>query len=277
MAQKSTTLDWQGHRGCRGLLPENSTPAFLHALDYQAITTLEMDVILSKDGKIVVSHEAWMNHEIASKPSGEAVTEQESTSINLYKMTYAEIEKFDCGRRGHPRFSQQKAMPIAKPTLAAVVDAVQLYCKEKQRPFPQFNIEIKTEGKAGDNIYHPEPAIFAKAVLAEIERLSIREKTCIQSFDVRILQQIKQLDKNITIALLVENLKGLTANLRLLGFKPDIYSCYFKLLTKRSVKKCHNQGIRVIPWTVNSRADMQKLIEMGVDGIITDYPNLIEQ
>jgi glycerophosphoryl diester phosphodiesterase len=273
-AQEKTNFDWQGHRGCRGLLPENSIPAFLHALDYQKVTTLELDVIMSADNKIVVSHEAWMNHEIATKPNGEAVTEAEEKGFNLYKMPYAEIEKFDCGKRGHVRFKEQKLMPVVKPTLEAVVLAVNDFCKKNNRPLPNYNIELKTEGEKGDNVFHPTPEVFAKAALAEIKKLGIYEKTNIQSFDVRILQKVKAMDSKIKLALLVENQKGLTWNLRKLGFVPDIYSCYFKLLTKKTVQKCHKKGMKVIPWTVNTTEDMKALIELGVDGIITDYPNL---
>lgn len=274
-AQTPALFDWQGHRGCRGLLPENSIPAFLHALDFSKITTLELDVVVSADGKIVVSHEAWMNHEIATQPNGEAVTKEQEKSFNLYKMPYEEISRFDCGKRGHVRFPQQKAMPVAKPTLEMMVTAIKDFCKKQNRSLPRFNIELKTEGLAGDNLYHPVPAEFAKIALKEIKQLDVYTQTCIQSFDVRILNEIRKIDKSITIALLVENQKGLTWNLKQLDFKPDIYSCYFQLLTKRTVNKCHKKGIKVIPWTVNTTQDMKSLIEMGVDGIITDYPNLI--
>ena len=278
MTMKSQTpdnFDWQGHRGCRGLLPENSIAAFLHALDFQGITTLEMDVVMSADAKIVVSHEAWMNHEIASKPNGEAISDKEEKLYNLFSLSYAEIATFDCGKRGHPRFVRQVAQVATKPTLEAVVTAVRNYCQEHQKPMPRFNIEIKTEGEKGDGVFHPIPSIFAKAVLDEIMRLDIHHLTCVQSFDIRILQNIHQLDEKITIALLVENIKGLTWNLKKLGFTPDIYSCYFKLLTKKMINKCHKKGIKVIPWTVNTNHEMQALILMGVDGIITDYPDLI--
>jgi glycerophosphoryl diester phosphodiesterase len=165
-------------------------------------------------------------------------------------------------------------MPVSKPTLEAVVLAVRQYCDAQQKPMPRFNIEIKTEGANGDGVFHPIPSIFSAAVLKEINRLEIHNLTCVQSFDPRILQTIKQLDSKITMALLVENLKGLSWNLKNLGFVPDIYSCYYKLLTKRTVQKCHKKGMKVIPWTVNTEHEMRKLIEIGVDGIITDYPDL---
>jgi glycerophosphoryl diester phosphodiesterase len=274
-AQTSAHFDWQGHRGCRGLLPENSIPAFLHALDFAKITTLELDVVASADGKVVISHEAWMNHEIATKPNGEAVTAAEEKHFNLYKMTYDEIRQFDCGKRGHVRFPEQRALPTVKPTLEMLVGAVSEYCQKHHKTTPFYNIEIKTEGATGDYQYHPEPATFVKIVLDEIKRLNIEKYANIQSFDTRILNEVKKQNANIKIALLVENQKGLSWNLKQLNFKPDIYSCYFLLLTKKVVNKCHKKEIKVIPWTVNTTKDMKNLIDMGVDGIITDYPNLI--
>jgi glycerophosphoryl diester phosphodiesterase len=236
-----------------------------------------MDVVLSADAKIVVSHEAWMNHEIASKPNGEAISDKEEKLYNLFSLSYAEIAAFDCGKRGHPRFNRQVAQAVTKPTLEAVVTAVRDYCKEKQKPMPRFNIEIKTEGAKGDGVFHPIPSVFAKAVLDEITRLNIHNLTCVQSFDVRILQIVKELDEKITMALLVENKKGIAWNLKNLGFTPDIYSCYYLLLTKMGIRKCHKKGMKVIPWTVNTNHEMQALIAMGVDGIITDYPDLIKE
>ncbi|MEZ4956277.1 MAG: glycerophosphodiester phosphodiesterase family protein [Saprospiraceae bacterium] len=142
---------------------------------------------------------------------------------------------------------------------------------------PRFNIEIKSMPE-GDNIYHPTPPVFANIVLAEIKKLGIFEKSCVQSFDVvRPLEEMHKIAPELTLALLVENEDTFQENLNRLSFKPNIYSCYFKLLKKKHIKELHEQGIRVIPWTVNKKKDMKKLRRKGVDGIITDYPNLIAE
>ncbi len=270
------TFDWQGHRGCRGLLPENTIPAFLHALALPKVTTLEMDVCVSKDGKIFVSHEPWMNHEIATKPDGTPVSEAESMGINLYKMEYADIRAYDCGMKIHPRFLTQQKMKAYKPLLSEVVEAVRAYCKDNHHPFPQFNIELKSDER-GDDLYQPKPAAFAKMVLDEIKKLKIYDHTCLQSFDVRCLDEVYKLDKEITTSYLVENTDGLEKNLQRISYQANIYSPDFKLLNKEVIATCHQKGIKVIPWTVNTLEDMKAMIEIGVDGIITDYPNLIEK
>jgi glycerophosphoryl diester phosphodiesterase len=212
-----------------------------------------------------------MNHEICSKPDGSAVEKKEEKQFNLYKMNSTEIKSFDCGKRGHPRFPGQNPMAATKPLLSEVVEALQ----KSAHAFPFLNIEIKTEGKRGDNLYHPEPMAFVNIVLQEIDRLKITDKVSLQSFDVRILQEIKSLRVGMPVSFLVENMRGLSWNLKKLGFVPDTYSCHYKLLSKRTVEKCHKLNMKMIPWTVNNVKDMEKLIKMGVDGIITDYPNLI--
>ncbi len=271
---QNPAFDWQGHRGARGLLPENSIPAFLKALEYGEITTLELDVAVSKDNILVVSHEPWMSQHICSKPDGTPVAEIEAMGIKIMELTYDEIKQYDCGSRGNSRFPEQVAMKTHKPSLADVVDEVKKYCIMRRLALPRFNIEIKSAPE-GDGIFTPPVEEFARLVVEEVNRLKIKEKTCIQSFDVRALQSVKKLDPSITLALLVENEDSPEANLARLGFMPDIYSPYFKLLKKKNIKALHKQGIRVIPWTVNTVKDMKKLIRKGVDGIITDYPNLI--
>ena len=273
--QKST-FDWQGHRGARGLAPENTIPAFLKALEFKDITTLELDVAVSKDKILIVSHEPWMSEAICSKPDGSPVAKAEAMGLKIMDLTYDEIKQYDCGSRGNPRFPQQAAMKTYKPSLSEVVLEVREECFIRKVEMPRFNIEIKTMPE-GDGVFTPPVEEFAKMVIDEVNRLKIRDNVCIQSFDIRALQAVKKLDPGITLALLIENIDSPEKNIGRLGFKPDIYSPYFKLLKKKRIKELHEQGIRVIPWTVNTTKAMKKLIRKGVDGIITDYPNLISE
>ena len=272
MAQ-NTNFDWQGHRGARGLLPENTIPAFIKALDL-GVKTLELDLAVSADNQLIISHEPYLNHDICKKADGTNVTKAEAENLKILKMTAAELQKCDCGSRGNPRFKEQQSMFAYKPTFTEMVEAVKVYCAEKKRPLPYFNIEIKSQPDY-DNVFTPPVSVFSKLVVDEVKRLNIKEVCNIQSFDPRVLEEVKKLDSTIVLAFLVENRKGLTYNLGLLSFKPDIYSAYFKLISKGVVKKCHKQGIKVIPWTVNEVADMQKMLALKVDGIITDYPNRV--
>lgn len=267
-------FDWQGHRGCRGLLPENTIPAFLKALEFPQVMTLEMDLAVSKNGELIVSHEPWMNEATCSKPDGQPVTKDEAMSLKIMGMTYEEIKRYDCGSRGNARFPQQVPMAVHKPSLEDVVTVVRQTCEANKRPMPRFNIEIKSHPD-GDGIFTPKVEDFVKLVMAEITRLKIADLSCIQSFDVRALQVLKKISPDQVMALLVENKDGFEKNLQLLGFQPNIYSVDYHLLRKRDVKALHKLGLKVIPWTVNDLKSMKKLRRWNVDGIITDYPNLI--
>lgn len=266
-------FDWQGHRGCRGLLPENSIPAFLKALEL-GVTTLELDLAVSRDSQLIVSHEPWLNDDICIKADGSAVGKGEGEKLLIWQMTAEEVQKCDCGSRGNPRFKEQKAMRTVKPTLRQVVEAVRKQADFQRKPMPLFNIEIKSQPDF-DNKRTPSVSAFAKLVFDEIKALKIADRSCIQSFDPRSLEAIHQLNPKQTTALLVENANGLNKNLRRLTFKPTIYSPYFLLINKATVDSSHAEHIKIIPWTVNDTAAMRQLINIGVDGIITDYPDRV--
>ena len=273
---KKKMFDWQGHRGARGLVPENTIPAFLKALTYDKIQTLEMDVVISQDNQVVVSHEHWFNPEICSHPNDKPFTEAERDQYLIYKMTYEQIKIMDCGKRVHPRFPEQIPMACSKPTLEEVVKTVEKsYLLNKKRQKINYNIEIKSDPK-GDGFYHPIINEFVQLVYNQVIALNIKDQTTLQSFDVRALESVHKLDKFQQIALLVENKESVEANLSKLTFTPNIYSPYFKLITKKDVDYCHKKGIKVIPWTVNEVADMDAVMALSVDGMITDYPNRIK-
>ena len=272
-----SSFDTQGHRGCRGLMPENTIPAMLYALDL-GVQTLEMDAVISKDGQVLLSHEPFFNHEISTTPIGKRVTQEEEKSLNMYQMNYAEIAQFDVGLAAHPRFPQQKRMRVSKPLLAEVIDSVKAYCTSKNRALPYFNIETKSD-PAGDAIYHPLPAEFVDRLVQVIQNKQISNQVIIQSFDPRTLQYLHEKYPDIRTALLIEDndSRSLAVQLQQLGFIPSIYSPAFNWVTPLLVKQCKEMGMLLIPWTVNDLPTLQHLKNMGVNGIISDYPNLFAQ
>lgn len=269
--QKKADFDLQGHRGCRGLMPENTIPAFLRAIDL-GVTTLELDLAVSKDGKLIVSHEPYMSSEICLDTLGNEIPDSAQLSHNIYQMTVDQIRLYDCGSKIHPRFPEQEKMPVTKPLLSEVISAVKDYELGKGKKPLRWNIEIKSSEES-DNLYHPTPAVFSDIVFSELDGELIWDFVTIQSFDFRVLAYFHQKYPQVTLAALVENDLGLDRNLENLGFKPDIYSCDFTLLSRQSVDSLHHEGIKVIPWTVNEVADMKQLKDWGVDGLITDYPD----
>ncbi len=267
-------FDKQGHRGCRGLMPENTWPAMRTALDL-GVTTLEMDAVITSDGQVILSHEPFFNHEITTKPDGSAVTEEEERSLNIYSMTYEEVSRYDVGLKPHPRFPRQQKMPAVKPRLSDLLDSVSLYMQHSKRPLPYFNIETKSQ-PATDNIYHPAPAAFIEALMAVIRDKGIEDRVIIQSFDFRTLQYLHNKYPAIRTAMLIEenDKRSLDEQLSALGFVPSIYSPAYSLVNAVLVKECHSRNMSVIPWTVNTKEKIRLLRQAGVDGIITDYPDL---
>lgn len=267
-------FDKQGHRGCRGLIPENTIPAMLRAID-EGVTTLEMDVVVSKDKMVLLSHEPWMNAEITTKPDGLPVKESESMGLNIYQMNYAEVKTFDVGMKPHPRFPLQQKMKLHKPLLSELIVAVESYTNARKTPPQQYNIEIKSQ-PLSDNMYHPLPPEFVDLVIPIVIENKIEKRTIIQSFDIRPLQYLHKKWPDIRTALLIEEKDtiGFDKQIERIGFVPSIYSPHYSLVTSALVSQCRDRGIRIIPWTVNKFEDMKKLKALGVDGIISDFPNL---
>ena len=263
-------IDIQGHRGARGLYPENTIAGFIHAIKL-GVNTLELDVVVSKDLKVIVSHEPYMNHEICKSPESADILKKNETNHNLFELTYEEIKAYDCGSKYYPRFKKQKKISCHKPSLKDMVGEV-----EKLSSNHSYNIEIKRRPE-WDHIYHPEYRKFADLLITELEDLGITERTTVQCFDVATLQYLHSKYPHVKLVYLIANRNSFAENIENLGFTPFIYSPHYKLVDKKLVKECLTANVKLIPWTVNKKKKMRKLIKLGVDGIITDYPNkLIE-
>jgi len=277
IAQMNITFDKQGHRGCRGLMPENTILAMLHALDL-GVTTLEMDVVFTKDSIAILSHEPFFNHEITTTPGGSFIEEKNEKNFNIFKMSFAETQQYDVGLKPHSRFPNQQKIAAQKPSLAAVFDSVKAHMKHGKRPFPFFNIETKTSPLT-DNVYHPAPDPFVELLMKVIKEKEMEPFVMIQSFDIRTLQYLHQHYPSIPTVLLIEDFDKRTLELQLkeLRFIPTVYSPHYSLVNEQLIQKCHQQNIKVIPWTVNEKDKITTLKQLGVDGIITDYPNLFNE
>jgi glycerophosphoryl diester phosphodiesterase len=271
------TFDKQGHRGCRGLMPENTIAAMIHALG-MGVTTIEMDVVITKDKQVILSHEPFFNHEITTKIDGSFIEEKDEKSYNIYKMTFAETQSFDVGMKPHPRFPQQQKIAAHKPSLANVFDAVKQDMMTRRRPFPFYNIETKTQ-PATDNIYHPAPAEFVELLMKVITEKQMEDFVIIQSFDFRTLQYLHQHYPAIKTAMLIEDYDKASFDdqIKKLGFNATIYSPHYSLVTPELINTCHTAAMQIIPWTVNDKKEIERLKGLGVDGIITDYPNLFTE
>lgn len=267
--------DIQGHRGCRGLRPENSIPAFLHAINL-GVHTLELDVVVSKDGHVIVSHEPWLSHVFCKDPEGNPIAEADEKSWNIYEMDYETLKKCDCGSLPNPRFPEQQLEPVFKPSLGDVIKAVNAHTADKDIAPIRYNIEVKYVAE-NDGIFHPSVQEFTQRVIDTIMEYGIEDLTTFQCFDLDCLRFAKEIAPNLTLALLVYNEDGMEKNMERLGFQTPIYSPYYQWLTAEDMTFARANDIKVVPWTVNEVEEMAQMMDMGVYGIITDYPDrLIE-
>lgn len=265
------TLDLQGHRGARGLFPENSLLGFEKTLGFSEVSTLELDLCVTADGALVISHDPWLNEHICTITD----SSKEGSAYSLYKMTYDSILKFDCGTKGHPDFPKQQLTFTSKPLLKDLIAMID----EKGLRWPNFNIEIKSHRK-GDNIYHPGPKKYADLVVVALNELNeaypeadLLNNVSIQSFDLRVLREVRKTALPVRLGLITDKTAAPAIEMDALGFPVDIYSPSYELVTPELISWCHFRQIAVIPWTINDVSEMQKLVDMGVDGIISDYPN----
>ena len=261
-----------GHRGCRGLRPENTLPAFLHALEWP-IDGLELDVVLSADGEVVVSHEPWLNAAICTAPDGTPLTPEAGRQFNLFQQPYATIRRCNCGQQ-HPNFPEQQALqPTHKPTLTEVFNAVAARCSELRRPVPAFSIELKST-PGYDGIYQPTPARFVDQVARIIAaaRPWLAADFLLMSFDHRVVQAARAVT-TYPVCLLIEDAQSIEQHIHQLGFLPDILGPDYQLLDDSLLRFCGEAKLPIVTWTVNEAAVMQRVAALGVHGITTDYPD----
>jgi glycerophosphoryl diester phosphodiesterase len=293
IAGSSTAFDLQGHRGARGLAPENTIEAFTHALGI-GVTTLEFDLGMTKDGVLVVHHDEWLNPDTTRDASGRFLSQRGPA---IHALTLEEVKRYDVGRLkpGTPyaaRFSTQRPVDGARiPALTEVFDLVRRVGAGHMR----FNIETKITPTSGTDV--PPPEAFAASVANAIRAAGLTGRAAVQSFDWRTLAVLRHIAPEIERVCLTSEQGGddtirrgksgpspWTAGLdiddhggsvpRLVAAADcAVWSPYFRDVTGETLAEAHALRLKVIPWTVNERADMERLIALGVDGIISDYPD----
>jgi glycerophosphoryl diester phosphodiesterase len=285
----AAAFDLQGHRGARGLAPENTLAAFRTALAL-GVSTLETDLAVTKDGVVVISHDPLLNPDLVREPDGQWIAAPGPT---IHSLTLAELKRYDIGRL-NPASKYAQQFPGQKPadgerfpTLAELFAAA--------GPDVRFNIEIKTDpARPADT---PDPATFARLAIDAIRAGKAAGRTTLQSFDWRALLEARRLAPDIPTSCLAIESGGMDTVGRASG-RPSpwlagldlaaqggslprlagqagcaIWSPFWRNVTAENVKEAHELGLKVIPWTVNNPAEMGRLIDLGVDGLITDYPD----
>ena len=268
-------FDKQAHRGGKGLMPENTIASAMNSVKND--WTIEMDIQMSKDKNIVVSHESYFSSDYCLTPAGDTMTKKDGYSRLIYNMPYDSVAKYDVGVKPYPAFPRQAKMHAIKPLLSVLIDSVEAYAKQLHH-INHYNIEIKSNPNNDGKTYSTLDEYIDSAMKIIIDK-SIAPRTMIQSFDVRALRIIHEKYPTVKTSFLVAVANKNTADgyINELGFKPDIFSPEFALVTRDLVKAFHKKNILVIAWTPDTLEEIQHLKDMGVDGIITDYPDLYSQ
>lgn len=243
-----------GHRGARALRPENTIAAFEYAIA-AGVDALEMDMAVTRDNVIVISHDPILEPPVCHGSEPRAV---------IHELTLAQVKQWDCGAQQNPRFPTQQAIPGTRmPTLDEVFALA---------PRGTFDYNIETKSFPDKPQYTPDPETFARMVLAKVRQYKLEKRVILQSFDFRTLRAMKQLAPEIRLSALTEADTRDFATIAREAGGADIISPNFKLVTAEKVAAAHQAGLQVVPWTANTPADWDMLISSGVDAIITDDP-----
>ena len=256
VAAAAPRIQVHGHRGARAMMPENTLPAFEYAIR-AGVDVLELDLAVTKDNVLVVSHDPVLSTVFCDGPAG--------GSRVIRELTLAELIRWECGGRANPAFPQQKAVRGTRvPTLDEILSLAALGRFE-------FNIETKISRK--DPQYTPDPETFSRLLVQAIRRHKLSARCIIQSFDDRTLIAAAKLAPEIRRAALFERSPAETdAVAATQAAQASILSPHFSWTTKELVDQAHAAGLQVVPWTPNTPADWDRLIEAGVDAIISDDP-----
>lgn len=269
--QQLPTFYKVGHRGTRGLMPENTIPSMIKAIETGA-NTIEFDVHITKDGQVVVYHDASFNPAYTTMPDGSEIPAASRSEYTFYKMDYSRIREFVIGEKAYPEFPQQQHMKSYAPLLSEMIDSVEAYTQSHKLPGVVYLLEIKSSAKT-DGSEQPVPEEYIDKLMAVKNLLPLGKRLIVQSFDPRPLQVLHRRYPDMTLGFLTYDKEVKPAQqLELLGFTPQFYNPFYQFTTPELLSLCHSKKIQVVPWTVQEATEMKKLKEMGADGIISDYP-----
>ena len=264
-------IDVQAHRGGAGLMPENTIPAMRNALDL-GVNTLEFDLQLSADGQVVVSHDNYFHPRYATRPDGTLIREEDPKEY-LYTMPYDSIARYDVGMRPVDRWPGQQKMAVCKPLASDLIDFAESYAKKPVN----YNIEIKSWPGEGEGTLWPEYHVFCDTCIPLLLSKNLGSRLIVQCFDTRALNYMHEKWPDLILSYLTEDYDGgdVEALMQNLDFTPQWWSPESSVVTPENVARCHERHIGVVPWTVDDPAEMRRLVDCGVEAIISNYPDIL--
>lgn len=255
-------IEVHGHRGARALYPENTIPAFKHALEV-GVDVIELDMAVTKDMHLVVAHDLVIDTNICK---------YDNPVKPIYELNLREVKKIDCGSIKNPRFPKQKTIPGTKiPTLDEVFEFVS---KSKIKSAKKVRLNIETKSNPLFPHLTPTPIEYAKLVNRSIQKFGLEKRIILQSFDIRTLNAMKKVNPRITLSFLnfeVDDIFSAYAQ----KLNVEVISTYYNQLPHKNIKELQAKNMKVIPWTANTEKSWASLIKKGVDGIITDDPKAL--
>lgn len=260
------------HRGGAALFPENTIVAMLGAVE-MCVPVLELDLHMTRDSVVVVSHDAVLPALRTLTEDGDALAEGDSLSYSIYSMDYDSLSRFDVGSLADPRWPRRENIRCCVPRLSDLVDTVEQMTATLGLHPVGYNVEIKSD-PSKDHIYTPDYRTFADECMRVLLSKDLGYRLIIQCFDVRTLNYLRGKYPTLCLSYLVED-TGLSFDeqLALLDFVPQYYSPESGMLTREVVDRAHEMGMKVLPWTVDTEQEALRLRELGVDAIITDCPD----
>ncbi len=254
-----------GHRGFRGKFPENSILGFQKAIEL-GITGIELDVVVNKDKQLVISHEPFFQKEYCLDSIGKEIKNE--SDFNIYHLNQKEIELFDCGTKFHSKFPDQFKIKSVKPLLQTFFTEVNLINTI-------ILFEVKSEFKEY-NVSQPEPDEYSNIILDELKNFKYKSNIRIMCFDAEILEQIHKKDPSYPLVYLTYLPKSSNNFLKKLSFKPYALGMFYPTINNRSANQLHQKNIKLFSWTVNDLKQKEKMMNLGVDAIITDFPDVFK-
>lgn len=263
-------IDLQAHRGGAGLMPENTVSAMKKAIDL-GIRTLEFDLHLSGDGQVVVSHDSYFHPRYSTRPDGTLIMADDPKEY-LYTMPYDSILKYDVGLRFVERWPSQEKVAEVKPLAADLIAFCEEYAAGKGFK-PGYNIEIKSRTGEGEGTLWSGYEEFCDKCMEVLLDAKLGKRLIVQTFDVRALEYLHQHYPGTILSYLTEGETDIETILPQISFKPEWWSPNYQVVTPENVAYCHKRGIKVVPWTVDDPAEIQRMVDCGVDAIISNYPD----
>ncbi len=264
-------IDLQAHRGGAGLMPENTISAMKNAMKLH-VNTLEFDLQLSSDGKVVVSHDNYFHPRYSMRPDSTLIQKADPKEY-LYTMPYDSIAKYDVGLRPVSRWPEQKKISEHKPLASDLIDFTESYAKSNNLSFFRYNIEIKSRTGEGEGTLWPDYKEFCDKCIPLLLSKNLGDRLVVQSFDIRALEYIHENWPGVELSFLTEDEADIKEILSRLSFQPRWWSPIHTSVTRENVAYCKALGIKVVPWTVDEPEDISRMVSLGVDAIISNYPD----